>query len=70
MENQFVGFGKLKELTYEQALLKNKQYCKWIGNQPTESDLVKQFQLWLLEKGVIENINERIKNNGEPIIGK
>lgn len=65
-----IKFGKYKGKTYEQALTASKNYCKWIGSQLTESEDVRDFQKWLLEKGVIEELNTRIFNNGEKIIGK
>lgn len=58
-----IQFGKYKGDTYEQVLLKNKRYCCWIGAQITESEEVKAFQLWLLEKGLITEMPARSNNH-------
>lgn len=60
---QIINFGKYKGDTFEQVLNKNKRYCAWIGHQHTESDEVKNFQQWLLEKGIIEQLPEKSVNH-------
>lgn len=65
MDNFIVEFGKLKGQTFKNALENNKSYCKWLGSQRTESIQVKCFQQYLLERGVVEELNNREPYNGE-----
>lgn len=65
MDTTIINFGKYKGSNYEQVLNKNRKYCAWLGCQLTESEEVKDFQKWLITKGIIEQLPEKSANHNQ-----
>jgi len=51
-----VGFGKHRDMTYEEALEKQKGYCQWVVQKFLESDdntpAMAEFARWLQAQGL------------------